>query len=141
MSVWNLLAACAAALATAAAAAQAAPIPPAGAAEIRRGGAAAYECYLRFSGLRQAADFAGCVQATHAGDQRAAGEGDAAFDAGLYFRAAQFIRIKVEVLQGDPPSDAPDLTPVLRALAAQSDQAQRKLHLTDSQMLELLAGQ
>jgi hypothetical protein len=30
---------------------------------------------------------------------------------------------------------------VLRALAAESDQAQRELQLTDSQMLELLAGQ
>ena len=122
-----LLAACAAALATAAVAdaQDAAPVAPAVRAEIERGAAAAFVCYQRFSALGQSAGFAACVQETHADNQQRMGKGFEPFDAGLYFRAAQYIRIKIEVLQdGDPTnSNMADLKTALGPLEAGSDAA------------------
>ncbi|HEY5072866.1 MAG TPA: hypothetical protein VII63_12640 [Caulobacteraceae bacterium] len=141
-----VLAACAVALAAAAAAGPhdasiPAAVPTVGS-EIHRGAAAAFVCYLRFSGLRQAADFTGCVQEAHTRNQQRVGEGYEAFDAGLYFRAAQFIRIKVEVLQqGDRGSDTADLLSALDALAADSHAAQTRLDISDSEVADVLAGQ
>jgi hypothetical protein len=111
--------------------------------EIQRGAAAAYDCYLRFSALTQAAAFAGCVQDVHASNQKSMGEGYEAFDAGLYFRAAQFIRIKVEVLQdGDPTnSKIAVLTSVLEPLAADCDAADAKLHVSYDDVREILVPQ
>jgi hypothetical protein len=131
-----LLAACVAVVATAAAAAPqdatTAPVAPAVRAEIERGADAAYACYLRFSALTQSAGFAACVQATHTGNQQRMGKGYEAFDAGLYFRAAQYIRIKLEVLQdGDPMnSNMADLRAVLGPLEAGSDAADAALHIS-----------
>jgi hypothetical protein len=131
-----LLIAFAAAIATTAAAepqdAAIPPIAPAVRAEIDRGADAAFDCYQRFSGLTQASGFAACVQETHAGNQQRMGKGFEAFDAGLYFRAAQYIRIKIEVLQdGDPTnSNMADLTTVLGPLETASDAADAALHVS-----------
>lgn len=128
-----LLAACTAALATSAAAGPPDPqVPSAIRAEIERGANAALDCYLRFPALTKSADFAGCVQETHADNRQRMGTGYEAFDAGLYFRAAQYIRIKIEVLQdGDPTnSNLPTLTSLLGPLEAGSDAADAALHIS-----------
>ena len=128
-----LLAACVAAITTAAAAGpQDPPITPAVRAEIERGASAAFDCYAHFSALTQSAGFGACVQETHAGNQQRMGKGYEAFDAGLYFRAAQYMRIKIEVLQdGDPTNSAiADLTAVLGPLEAGSDAADAALHIS-----------
>jgi|HubBroStandDraft_6_1064221.scaffolds.fasta_scaffold325479_2 hypothetical protein len=128
-----LLAACVAALATAAVADPApAPVDPAVRAEVERGASAAFDCYARFSALTQSADFAACAQRAHADNQQRMRQGNAAFDAGLYFRAAQYMRIKIEVLQdGDPGnSNIATLKSVLGPLEAGSDAADAELHIS-----------
>lgn len=128
-----LLAACAAALATSAAAdPAAAPVDPAVRSEIERGASAAFDCYARFSALTQSADFGACAQRAHTDNQQRMGQGYEAFDAGLYFRAAQYIRIKIEVLQdGDlGNSNIATLKSVLGPLEAGSDAADARLHIS-----------
>ena len=111
--------------------------------EIERGAAAAFVCYQSHSGLTEAGAFAACVQQAHAGNLKQAGDGAAAFDTGLYFRAAQFIRIKVEVLKdGDPSNGAlADLSAVLGSLAADADEAQARLHISDGDLRDALIPQ
>jgi hypothetical protein len=131
-----LLAACAAAIATTAAAepqcAAIPPVAPAVRAAIERGADAALDCYLRFSALTKSADFAACAQQARADNQKRMGQGYEAFDAGLYFRAAQYIRIKIEVLQdGDPGnSNLATLKSLLGPLEAGSDAADAELHIS-----------
>ena len=128
-----LLGACAAAVATAAAADSApAPIDPAVRAEIERGANAALDCYLRTPALTQSAAFAACAQQAHSDNRQRVGQGYAAFDAGLYFRAAQYLRIKIEVLQdGDPGnSNIATLKSLLGPLEAGSDAADAELHIS-----------
>lgn len=131
-----LITACAAALATAAVAdpqdAATQPVAPAVRSEIERGASAAFACYARFSALVQSADFAACAQKAHADNRQRMGAGYEAFDAGLYFRAAQFIRIKIEVLQnGDPGnSNLATLKTLLGPLEAGSDAADAVLHIS-----------
>jgi hypothetical protein len=129
----TLLAACVAALATSAAAdPSSAPVDPGVRSEVERGASAAFDCYARFSALTQSADFAACAQRAHADNQQRMGRGYEAFDAGLYFRAAQYIRIKIEVLQdGDPGnSNIATLKSVLGPLEAGSDAADAELHIS-----------
>jgi hypothetical protein len=117
-----------------------AAVAPAIASEVQRGAAAALDCYQRFSALTQAADFAGCVQDVRASNQQRAQTGYEAFDAGLYFRAAQFIRIKIEVLQdGDPGnSNLANLKAVLGPLEAGCDTADAALHLSYGDITDVL---
>jgi hypothetical protein len=127
-------------IAAAAAPTASAAVAPGDASEIERGASAALDCYQRFPALTQAADFAGCVQEVHASNRRRVGTGYEAFDAGLYFRAAQFIRIKIELLQdGDPGAgDLASLRAVLGPLEADSDTADAELHVSNSDVADIL---